>query len=371
MTCPAGASGETCSSRGLCLTLGEAATKSVRHGWRQGADEVQTLNCSLTSGSFYIKVGFHESFPISYNASEASFRSILEELPTVGLVDVSFAPGPTACLAEGNVITITFTSQPEGVSLLEATSPSGVTSTALQVALVQDATRITFGATQGDETTWDADKLTMCHCDGRPDYNKTRPINATYTAYTGTTYVGYSGAGLDKEVDIGLFEGPACEFRPCPYGPDPLLLTTSLGELETQILTCTIPSTTAANNVSRLLIGHLGQWTAPLDFNSTETELKLALEGLASVGVVSVNFTSGVSAAGVVVRRAWTSRWFAGDGTVHIRGNCSERDLSDRVWRSPAPACPTDVGGIAGRHRHGTGARVSPEHRVLWSRSVQ
>ncbi|KAA0165806.1 hypothetical protein FNF31_01783 [Cafeteria roenbergensis] len=295
MECPKDRSGVECGGRGRCLTLREAASKAVRHGWRQGQDEVQVVSCSLSdTESFVLELNHHQTFPIRANASEASVRSLLEELPTVGFVQVTFRPGPVACLATGNEIRIQFISHDVDTPQLVATSPAGVANAQLTVETVQNGNRITYGETQGDMKRWDANKITLCDCDGRPNYNMTRPIDATYDeASAGTAFTGYTGAGFDSALDLGRFVGLTCSERPCPHGPDPLGGTEALGQLETQTISCKSPTLAGGNNVSVITLSHMGVSTTPLAINTTQPELKLALERLASVGVVDVAMSDG------------------------------------------------------------------------------
>ncbi len=371
MECPKDRSGVECGGRGRCLTLREAASKAVRHGWRQGQDEVQVVSCSLSdTESFVLELNHHQTFPIRANASEASVRSLLEELPTVGFVQVTFRPGPVACLATGNEIRIQFISHDVDTPQLVATSPAGVANAQLTVETVQNGNRITYGETQGDMKRWDANKITLCDCDGRPNYNMTRPIDATYDeASAGTAFTGYTGAGFDSALDLGRFVGLTCSERPCPHGPDPLGGTEALGQLETQTISCKSPTLAGGNNVSVITLSHMGVSTTPLAINTTQPELKLALERLASVGVVDVAM-SDVSqpccepspvcrpAAGLgrpetrarghamprdcpaptgqclVPRPALLGFWFAGSA-LHGHGSADQRHIPDGV-RGPA-----------------------------------
>lgn len=290
MECPTDSKGVECGGKGRCLTLREAASKAVRHGWRQGQDEVQVVTCSLgDTESFSLELEHHQSFPIRANASEASVRSLLEELPSVGFVQVTFHPGPVACLASGNEIRIQFISHDVDTPQLVATSPSGVANAQVSVTTVQSANRITYGETQGDVGRWDANKITLCDCDGRPSYNMTRPVDAAYDdSAGGTSFTGYTGGGFDSALDLGSFVGLTCSERPCPHGPDPLGGTAALGQLETQTINCTAPAFTGGN-VSVITLSHMGVSTPPLAINTTQQELKVALERLASVGVVNVD----------------------------------------------------------------------------------
>jgi hypothetical protein len=291
MTCPLGEDGKECNSKGRCLTLKQAAARTVRHGFRPGNDEIQAITCSLADSGFFLELNHHRTFAISSNASTGAVRSLIEELPSVGLVTVTFNPGPVACLASGNVITVTFTNHDSNTEQFVATSPEGVANAGLSVSTASDASRLTYGETPGITDTWDADKLTMCDCDGRPDYNKTRPTSATYSNYSHSeNYVGYTGAGMTSEVDLGMFMGPTCEQRPCPTGPDPLNGTRSLGVLESQIITCTSPAV-VGGNVSGITLVHMGLPTATLDYNSTASQVQVALERLDSVGSVEVNMS--------------------------------------------------------------------------------
>jgi len=301
LECPMGSNGQECSGRARCLTLGQAAERAVRHGWRQGNDEVQEIRCFLDAGSFFLELDHHRTFAIDSNATEALVRSLIEELPSVGFVDVTFSPGPVACLPLGNTIRATFTTHDVNTVQMLATSPEGVANPLLNVTTVSNASRITYGATQGDTATWDADKLTICDCDGRPDANKTRPTDATYEQVSGgTSFTGYTGAGLDAELDLGLFVGPTCELRPCAQGPDPLGRASSLGVLESQSISCVAPAFTGANT-STITLSHMGQSTPPLVHNTTAAQLKVALERLTTVGVVTVDMSE--------VRDATPSPW--------------------------------------------------------------
>ena len=114
-----------------------------------------------------------------------------------------------------------------------------------------DAAGFTYGADPTERTTWDGKSLQGCRCDGG--------------------WTGYD-----------------CSLRLCAFGNDP---RTYYDAFERQALTCTgVANTTFALTFRQAT-------TAALYGNSTEADVKAALEGLGTVTEVRVNFTKKHAAA--------------------------------------------------------------------------
>lgn len=291
LDCPVGPNGRTCSGRGRCLTLAELAERTTKHGERIGVDEVQRITCSMTDGNFTVGLRHHRSFGVPWDANEAKVREQIEYLPTVGFVEVTFNPGPTACSENGTEIYITYVTDGGDMDQLEV-YPSSSTGSIVVDTLV-NGTRITYGKTEGDETTWDAHRLRMCHCDATPAYNLTDAPDAVYTTAAGTNYVGYLGGDLRAQSDRGEFLGPTCSLRPCPTGHDPL--SGDPGDLEVQRVTCNLDLLNSSLPTF-LYFTFMDQTTAGLPLTATAADLKAALEALPSIGLVDVVIESNTTA---------------------------------------------------------------------------
>lgn len=195
--CPSTRAQGECGGRGLCKTVGQLALLGHFGGDYAGGgrNEVQRIACSLGSGSFRLTFSHAQTRPIQWDDGLAALQNRLEELPTVGFVQVTQVTpsgGTQVCAAGGASVDVEFTSDFGSLPLLQADSAS------VSVSRQRASTRVTYGATRGKASTWDADKLQGCHCGRYPDFNKT-----------------------DEDLgDKGHWDGPACSLRTCPYGND-------------------------------------------------------------------------------------------------------------------------------------------------------
>lgn len=116
-SCDVGYSGWSCSER-VCPKGDDPLTMNQ-------ADEVQLIRCDLDPAAYTGKNLFTLSFrgavtrPFGAAASAADIRSLLEDLPTIGGISVSFSRGVSFCNADfapsfpasGNVVSVTFLSE--------------------------------------------------------------------------------------------------------------------------------------------------------------------------------------------------------------------------------------------------------------------
>jgi len=223
MTCPT-YNNEECGGRGRCLSLREMAPLATRQGYPLGDPEIQVINCSLSSHNFTLDLNYHRSIPIQWYARADAVQYALELMPTSGFVEVTADPGPAVCSEAGTLTRVTFQSDLGDVPQMKARVPSTGATGSISVTTEQDGTQVSYGLTDGDLDTWDADQIHACYCDGGINYNQTRSADTPYSYETtgGETYMGYQGAGVATEPDPRNFMGLACEFRPCPTGMDPL-----------------------------------------------------------------------------------------------------------------------------------------------------
>eukprot|EP00937_MAST-01D_sp_MAST-1D-sp2_P001998 g1998.t1 len=74
------------------------------------SDEVQTLTCIATSGTFTLTFQKATTSAINFDATAATVKSVLEALATITTVGVAFSTGTAACAASPGVgIAVTFT----------------------------------------------------------------------------------------------------------------------------------------------------------------------------------------------------------------------------------------------------------------------
>ena len=124
-----------------------------------------------------------------------------------------------------------------------------------EISVVEPGSLPSYGEDRLSTTTWDADMVQGCHCDGYPEWNST-----------------------SLQGDRGMLVGHSCGLRTCPSGPDPF--GGAVSSLEEQSILCT-----ATGGVFSL--SFRGVSTPPLDFDVTVAELAGALEDLESIGLVT------------------------------------------------------------------------------------
>jgi len=73
-----------------------------------GVDEVQTISCDATGGSFTLTFRQQTTAAIAYNADTDDVKAALEALSTIGLVSVTFSSGTEVCASGGVDTTVTF-----------------------------------------------------------------------------------------------------------------------------------------------------------------------------------------------------------------------------------------------------------------------
>jgi EGF-like domain len=278
-SCPTTDADKPCSGNGRCLPLRQLAELGTFDGAPKGNLEVQSLTCTITSGTFTLSYLFSTTVNLSPSASAANLKAAIEALPNVGFVDVTLSGGATQICGSGAGVTalVTFTSDLGPQQLLVAAASGGATG-GVTVARVTAGSRATYGSLNSGlvsttPSTWDADMLWGCHCDGYPDYNKTSPDALI--------------------ADRGAWEGPACTRRTCPYGSDPEGPKTGDASaalaVEVQSITCSATSGT-------FTLTFRGATTSAIAATADADKVKVALESLATVGIVDVKIGGGATA---------------------------------------------------------------------------
>lgn len=271
--CPTTDAAKPCSGNGRCLPLSQLASLGTVNGAPRGALEVQAVTCTFSSGSFTLSFLYSSTAALPYDATAATLKAALEALPTLGFVDVSLSPaGATSLCAGGSGVTalVTFTTDlgPQPLLVAATATPPGSGSVTVTRAIA--GTRASYGTTVGASATWDAEMLYGCACDGYPDLNKTSSANAV--------------------SDFGLWDGPACSRRTCPWGSDPT--GPASGEAagwigsENQTLACTATG-------GSFTLTFRGATSGAIAWDASADDVRVALESLPSVGVLSVAFSGG------------------------------------------------------------------------------
>jgi hypothetical protein len=142
-------------------------------------------------------------------------------------------------------------------------SGNGLCKSMRQLAVVGtvngDSTSVTYGATPNTVATWDADMIFACYCD----------------------------KGFYLEPDRNSSIDFMCSRRPCPTGDNPLTHDTVN---EVQMVTCT-------GTGGDFTLTYDSQISATIAFGASEADVKAALEGLSTIGTVTVDFGEGSSVA--------------------------------------------------------------------------
>mmetsp|Transcript_4445 Transcript_4445/g.7320 ORF Transcript_4445/g.7320 Transcript_4445/m.7320 type:complete len:515 (-) Transcript_4445:182-1726(-) len=89
----------------------------------KGSNEIQELNCRADNGTFRLAFRENITTPISHNATVAQFKKHLEQLYTIGQVDVTFKLGynDSVCSIDGNrTVVIEFLTDFGDLPMLEA-----------------------------------------------------------------------------------------------------------------------------------------------------------------------------------------------------------------------------------------------------------
>lgn len=192
MECPRDRSGRQCHGRGRCLSQRALAGQSRL---TRGAGEIQTLVCTLSSGTFELTFRHARTAPIASSATAAQLRDALETLFPVKLLEVVFEPDRgTVCSGAGETTYIHFLENAGDLPLIETSVPLSMT-----VTEFRPGSLVAYGDRVGYAPTWDADAMHGCHCDGYPDFNRT----------------------TDGLSFVGKYVGPSCDDRSCPFGVDP------------------------------------------------------------------------------------------------------------------------------------------------------
>ena len=108
------------------LTFGGGCRRPKGLPPKAPVDEVQTLTCTATSGTFTLSHGGPAAAPavvlaaakttaaIAFDATAAQVKAALELLPTITTVAVAFSTGLAACSGAGVGIRVTFTAAHAG-----------------------------------------------------------------------------------------------------------------------------------------------------------------------------------------------------------------------------------------------------------------
>lgn len=268
LQCPSASVSTICSGHGLCMSLREMAAIGRFNGDYIGSNEVQTITCALTAGSFTLTDAYYETIPISFMATAAAVKAALEALPSITKVKVRSHPytAPTICSAGGTDITVEFELEHGDQPLLLADATAG-TGTVTVTETVKGS-RPTYGEDFVGGAQWDADGITSCVCDGYGSGNRTDVVNGDWGAWTGV----------------------GCTIRTCPTGINPAGNRDRMA-FEVQRLSC---SATGGS----FTLTFRSVTSRPIRWDGNVIDLQLALEELGTVGSLQVKEVSGWAGVG-------------------------------------------------------------------------
>jgi hypothetical protein len=255
--CPTDDITKLCSGHGQCLTNRDLTEVGLLGGKPRGQLEIQTITCTLASGSFYLLYNYQATAAINYDATPADLKAALQRLANVGALFVS--GDSTVCTGGSGAVTrITFQTELYSPALL-AVDPGSTAD--VTIAREQASTRVTYGANPDNTLTWDAEKIYGCHCDGYPDYNNTDATNG----------------------DNARWYGPACNMRTCARGREPRtqIVNSHLYALENQTILCTA-------TIGSFSLSFRGATSAMMDVASTtHAVFRNVLANTDSIGIVT------------------------------------------------------------------------------------
>ena len=146
-------------------------------------NEIQTINCVATGGTFTLTFRDAVTAAINYNADQTTVQSAIESLATIDAATVTFSPDAEACDADGNLITIEFTRNPGNLP-----------------TMTMDTTLLTspqvYHSTSREGTTEDIE------CSGQGRCDRTTGVCYCYDAYTSSNGSG-DGSTVGRRGDCG------------------------------------------------------------------------------------------------------------------------------------------------------------------------
>ncbi|KAG6620832.1 tenascin-like protein [Phytophthora cinnamomi] len=291
--CDLGYTGSNCMER-ICPVGDDPLTGTLQDPNGIQRNEKQRVNCKATSGSFTLTFAGYTTEPIFASDSANTVTVKFVALPSVTAATITFGGiTTTACTTIGNDISIEFTQ--------DFGDGHGTCYTMEQLAksatLNGETMAWTYGAVPNKKETWDYDMVQGCLCS--------------------------SG-----------WEGHDCSLMSCPTGDDPM----TLGQQnEVQILMC-------AGNSGFFTLKFRDAATPQLPFNVPASSLESALESLATIGNVTVTYSTDTN--GVTGSPACNA---AGSNTMRIEFLTNFGNLPPLRWiLDGALTLTINVDGVGG-----------------------
>lgn len=277
LACPSHDSHSVCSGHGRCLSLRRMAQVVLDTGIHPSVRAEYHMECSLASGGILLRADYAITAVVPWDAPLTELKRALELLPNVGTVEVVSDPPfePQICSAPGTTVHIRFDNIRGGVKVLDVTedaaSKAGWDTGTVTVTQTESREAPLYGEPP-IPSTWDADMLQGCLCDGLPNYNATGALGSS-----------------------GLWSGHQCISRSCPVAIDPLARYAK-GDDADEIRAGTDEDTPPVPAVMRLSckadggffrLSNRNRMTGDIAPNLTPAELVQMLQTLPSVGLVS------------------------------------------------------------------------------------
>jgi hypothetical protein len=268
LACPSLLDSVACSGHGKCASLREMADAATANGIPYGMSEVQSIKCTLTAGTFVLYSGTHGTLPIAASATPAALQAALEALPFISLLTVRVHPysATTICSASGTMTTVTFTSDTGNQPPLEPALSGGAVGTVTVTETVA-GTRRAYGNDRGmvGGSEWDADAIAGCMCDR----------------------YGYANATNARDGDGAAYTGVSCTLLTCPFGQLPNMDGAVPPNVqEVQRISCSASS-------GSFTLSFRQSTTGPIPAGANAEAVVAALQGLPSVGLVSLTKVAG------------------------------------------------------------------------------
>lgn len=264
LSCPSDDPALQCSGHGVCLSMRELARVGSFGGDQLGSFEVQQVKCQLVSGAWTLSMAGTKTIQLGVDAKVSDLVTQLQLLPGVGILSVRTSPPGMTYMCQGgsdDAVMLTFTSQLGDVPLLVPDFDSRYGN--VSVSELVKGSRTTYGNDESNPSTWDADMIFGCHCDGTPDWNQTDQL------------VG----------DKSIWYGPICNMRSCAVASDPLLY---LPDGYTRLVTEQQNLFCQTGVAGSFRVGFRGRTSGDISSSASVADLKIALQSIESIGIVDV-----------------------------------------------------------------------------------